>query len=283
MRLQGFLPALWEALRQQLNPVGKDLSGSIREAMDYRPVFDFSIAGHRIAVTEAVISMWITVAILIAVAFILAARIRERPGRRQAFFEWVLEGVVKICRSAGLTEAQTHAILPFVTTVGFFIMVSNLLSVFKLKPPAQNPAFPIVLALLTVVYIVVMTIRFIGFKGFCQAMLYPKASLLPFKVLDLAIKPISLAFRLFGNIFGAYILMEFVSLIIPAFLPGILGLWFDFADGLLQGGIFAYLTVVYIGEFVENQEALLEQRAESAHEKALERERQQRLQETGEL
>ena len=61
----------------------------------------------------------------------------------------------------------------------------------------------------------------------------------------------SLALRLFGNVFGAYILMEFIYIIIPVLIPGVVGLWFDLADGILQGAIFTYLTIMYIGEIVE--------------------------------
>lgn len=273
---QSFLSLLWEALLQQLNPVGKDLRFHIQEALDYRPIFEISIPGTSIRwpVTDAVVTMWITMVLLAVFALWSASRLKLRPSRKQTAVELLIDSVVKLCRNSGLTDEQTRRILPFVTTVGLWIMVSNCLSVFKLKPPAQNPSFPIVLSLFTIVYIIVMTIRFIGLKGFWHALLYPKASLLPFKILDIAIKPVSLAFRLFGNIFGAFILMEFVSLIVPAFLPGILGLWFDLGDGLIQGGIFAYLTVVYIGEFLENCHAHLEQREEQIREQK----RQKKLQ-----
>ena len=42
-----------------------------------------------------------------------------------------------------------------------------------------------------------------------------------------------------------------MSITVPIILPGIIGLWFDLADGLLQAVIFSYLTMSYIGEIVE--------------------------------
>ena len=65
------------------------------------------------------------------------------------------------------------------------------------------------------------------------------------------LKPVSLALRLFGNVFGATILLGFIKPVIPLILPSILGLWFDVADGLIQGLIFMYLTTTYLGELVE--------------------------------
>ena len=76
-------------------------------------------------------------------------------------------------------------------------------------------------------------------------------ALLPFKILDMIIKPCSLALRLFGNVFGAFVFMEFLYILVPVVLPAVFGLWFDLADGLLQAVVFSYLTMSYIGEIVE--------------------------------
>ena len=126
----------------------------------------------------------------------------------------------------------------------------------KVAPPAGNPAFPIALGLFTLLFVIVVGIHFVGIRGFLLTLLYPKAALLPFNILDYFIKPISLAFRLFGNIFGAYILIEFISLVVPLLVPTILGLWFDVGDGIIQGLVFAYLTLNYVGEIVERAEEM---------------------------
>lgn len=272
---ENFFRLLGQKLLEQLNPVDKNLGEHIRATMDYSPLFTINLFGFKLAVTEAIVTMWITMVILAILGFWFASRLKINPTKKQTAVELLIDSVIKLCANSGLNAEQTKTILPFVTTMGLLLMISNCLSAFKLKPPAQNPSFPIVLALFTLGYIIFMTIKFIGLKGFWHSLIYPKASLLPFKILDIAIKPVSLSFRLFGNIFGSFILMEFVSLIVPAFIPGILGLWFDLGDGIIQGGIFAYLTIVYIGEFLENNEALLEDR----REKELEKERERRKKE----
>jgi F-type H+-transporting ATPase subunit a len=92
--------------------------------------------------------------------------------------------------------------------------------------------------------------------------------LLPFKILDFFIKPVSLSLRLFGNVFGAYILMEFIYIVVPMILPGLLGLWFDIADGILQGVIFSYLSITYIGEVIESAQESKHNKEEQAQAKA---------------
>ena len=65
------------------------------------------------------------------------------------------------------------------------------------------------------------------------------------------VKPLSLSLRLFGNVFAAYVFMEFLSITVPLILPGVAGLWFDIIDGIIQAIVFSYLTMSYIGENVE--------------------------------
>jgi F-type H+-transporting ATPase subunit a len=86
--------------------------------------------------------------------------------------------------------------------------------------------------------------------------------LFPFKVLEYVIKPASLCLRLFGNILAAFTIMEliyfavksFVGLVVPAFLPAFFSVYFDLFDGLLQAYIFSFLTCLYIGEAIEEEE-----------------------------
>ena len=88
-------------------------------------------------------------------------------------------------------------------------------------------------------------------KGFWLSLTQPIIIMLPFKLLDYVVKPLSLALRLFGNVFAAFVFMEFLSVSIPLILPGIVGLWFDIIDGMIQAVVFSYLTMSYIGENVE--------------------------------
>jgi F-type H+-transporting ATPase subunit a len=58
--------------------------------------------------------------------------------------------------------------------------------------------------------------------------------------------------RLFGNVVGAFIIMELIKCLVPVVLPTVLSLYFDFFDGLLQAYVFVFLTSVYIKEAIED-------------------------------
>lgn len=244
-----FLARLWDAIVGELR-VG-DIGEAMRDAIAVREAFHFSLFGIRIVVADSVVVTWGVMVLLAIAAFFLGRRLKEIPKGMQIAVEGLVDGVVSVCANA-MDRKLAERTAPYVGTIGLFIAFSNLTSVLKIPPPAKNPAFAIALALATIFYVIATGIRMVGLKGFWQSLLYPNKALLPFKLLDYMIKPISLSLRLFGNVFGAFILMEFIYIVVPAVIPGVLGLWFDIADGILQGLIFAYLTVIYIGEILEN-------------------------------
>ena len=59
-------------------------------------------------------------------------------------------------------------------------------------------------------------------------------------------KPVTLAFRLFGNILAGEILLELLYALVPYVLP-IVWLAFSLAIGIIQAFIFAMLVTSYLG------------------------------------
>lgn len=228
-----------------------DIGTGINAAISSHTVFRINIGGKTLPVSDAVVSTWIAIVVIAILAYWLGKGYQDVPKGKQVVTEGYVGLFMNLCRGQHMTEAQSEHVAPFIGTMAALICISNCFSVFKLTPPAKDPVFPITLAIFTVGYVIFTGIQLVGLKGFWKSLIYPKAALLPFKLLDYMIKPISLSLRLFGNIFGAFILMEFIYIIFPIILPGVLGLWFDLADGLLQGAVFSYLSIIYIGEIIE--------------------------------
>lgn len=269
--IKEYFSALKERVAEelQIGNIGEEISRAIIP----KKVFGINLFGMEIQVSDAVLATWVVMLAILALAIYFGRKTEHVPTtKRQQVAETLVDLVMKLCRNSNMSEEQAEAVAPFVGTIAIFIALTNLSAMFKIPPPAKNPAFPIALALFTIVYVVYMSIRFVGLKGFWASLTYPKAMLLPFKILDYFIKPISLSLRLFGNIFGSFILMEFIYIIIPAIVPGVIGLWFDLADGILQGVIFTYLSATYIGEVIEGahmaHEAAEHDKAEKAEKQA---------------
>lgn len=245
-----FFKAFWDKLVEAV-AIG-DIGEEIVNAITPKTMFSFNLSGYEVLITDATFVSWIVMVLILGLVLWLGHNPQRLPTtKRQLVAESLVTLLLKLCQSSGMTYEQSEKVVPFVGTIAIFISLTNLSALFKIAPPAKNPAFPLALAIFTVIYVIWMSIRLVGLKGFWDSLIYPRAMLLPFKLLDYLIKPISLSLRLFGNIFGSFILMEFINIIVPAIIPGLVGLWFDLADGILQGVIFTYLSITYISEVVE--------------------------------
>ena len=230
----------------KVGDIGEEINHGILQWKQY-----FMIGDLKAVITDAIIVSWIAIALMILLLCLLTKGINKKPNTRQTLMWVLVDLILDTCAGFGMTREQGERIAPMIMSIGAVIMGCNVISVFKISPPAKNIAFPTAMALVAIVYVLVMSIKFVGIKGFVKYMTNPMPALLPFKLLDFIIKPISLTLRLFGNVFGAFVFMEFLYIVIPAIIPGLFGLWFDIIDGMIQAIVFAYLTMSYIGEIVE--------------------------------
>ena len=75
--------------------------------------------------------------------------------------------------------------------------------------------------------------------------------LLPINILEVFIRPLSLCMRLFGNVLGAYIVMELIKMVVPIFVPMVFSMYFDVFDGGIQAYVFVFLTSLFMQEKME--------------------------------
>src|SRR4029078_4047961 len=90
-------------------------------------------------------------------------------------------------------------------------------------------------------------IRNSGLRNYARHFVEPFPILLPLNVLEELIKPLTLALRLFGNIFAGGIMLALIGLLpfYALWAPNLLWKLFDMAIGGIQAFIFALLTVLY--------------------------------------
>ena len=74
--------------------------------------------------------------------------------------------------------------------------------------------------------------------------------MLPFKILEDFTKPLSLSFRLFGNILADELVVSVLVFLVPLILP-IPVMFLGLFTSAIQALIFATLAAYYIGEAVE--------------------------------
>ena len=245
-----FWEAFVEQFAERLGP--KDIGAEISEAIMQVQMY-FTVGDYTILITDAIIVTWIAVIIMLIIVGVMLGKPSKdhKLTMGQTILVSLTELVIKTAMGFGMNRKQAEEVTPMIMTFGLVLIACNSISYFHLPPPAKNVAFPVGCAIVAILYVIVMTIKFVGLKGFWLSLTQPIIIMLPFKLLDYVVKPLSLALRLFGNVFAAFVFMEFLSIAVPFVLPGIAGLWFDIIDGMIQAVVFSYLTMSYIGENVE--------------------------------
>lgn len=75
----------------------------------------------------------------------------------------------------------------------------------------------------------------LGVKKWLHKFVEPIAIVTPINILEVFTRPLSLCMRLFGNVLGAFVIMELIKMVVPVVLPAVFSLYFDLFDGLLPG------------------------------------------------
>ncbi len=202
-------------------------------------------------VTAEVTTMW-GIIVVVAVLSILATRnLKEEPGPLQNMLEVAL-GKLEGLFSGILGPARTEKYFPFLGTLFIFIIISNYVGLIPgagiltgFKAPTSSLSVTAGLGLCTFAATHYFGVRANGLRGYAKHFIKPVALMLPFLILDEFVRPVSLALRLFGNIFGEESVTEQLYEILPIGAP-IIMMALSLLFCALQAIVFSILTTIYI-------------------------------------
>jgi F-type H+-transporting ATPase subunit a len=208
---------------------------------------------------QVFITSWIVIAILLAASILATRNIQRVPQGIQNVMEYALEFVRDIAKNQ-LGEKEYRPWLPFIGTLFLFIFVSNWSGALipwrlihlpegELAAPTSDINTTVALALLTS-----LAYFYAGFSkrglGYFSKYVEPTPILLPIAILEDFTKPLSLSFRLFGNILADELVVAVLVLLVPLFVPipvMLLGLF----TSAIQALVFSTLAGAYIHEALE--------------------------------
>ncbi|MGP8161997.1 MAG: F0F1 ATP synthase subunit A [Candidatus Dormibacteria bacterium] len=215
---------------------------------------------------DTLISSGIAIAVTLAIGFVLARTVRSgKPGRLQMVFELFLSYVRSLIRQTVGEDAPAF-LLPLAATIGFFILVANWIDFFPLQQPVE-PAnadlnLPLAMGLIVFILSQAYAIRVRGLGGYFRHYLRPPFP--PLTIIEEVVKPITLALRLFGNIFAGVVMVYLLGSlfeawagtsvvtsalsVIPVFFMIVWKLFDVFFIGSIQAFIFMLLTIIYFGQ-----------------------------------
>ncbi len=205
-----------------------------------QPVFEI----FGITIDQTVFAMMIVSAVLIIIALYLRSSLKsEVPTGAQNVAEFLVETINGFVTSTMGDDKKGFA--PYMGTLLLFIGLSNISGIFGLRPPTADINVTATLAVLTFLQIHYFGLRKKGF-GHIKGMAEPFILFLPLNIIGELAKPVSLAFRLFGNIFAGSVILAMIYGAFALFVPIVPHMYFDLFAGLLQSFIFVMLTMVFI-------------------------------------
>lgn len=226
------------------------LASSLLEELNCETVFTIPIFGG-IGIAESTVITWVIMGVLVLAALLLTRNLKvDHISKRQAAAESIVTWLNGFVEDMIGKEGKQY--VPYLVTVLLYIGVSNVIGLFGMKPPTKDLNVTAGLALMSIVLIEAAGIRKKGLKKWGKSFAEPVPIIAPINVLEIFIRPLSLCMRLFGNVLGAFVIMELIKQLVPVVVPLPFSFYFDIFDGLIQAYVFVFLTSLFIKEAVED-------------------------------
>jgi F-type H+-transporting ATPase subunit a len=235
------------------------------KGLDIKTVFTLTLFNFEIPITETVIISWVIMLILIVASLLLTRRLKQVPTGSQAILETAVEALNNFAKNQFGRFAKYLG--PYMGSLFLFLLFANILPVlsplplkvfghqftplFEIRPPTKDINVTASLAVISILLVLICGFAARGFIGWFKNLFNPVPIMLPFNLMDYGTRLLSLSLRLFGNILGGFVLMSMIEGVLPIALPVVPSLYFDFFDGIVQAGIFVFLTSLYISEAVK--------------------------------
>lgn len=206
---------------------------------------------------NAVMSILVVVIIALVVVPISRRLSVESPGKLQSVLEVLITGLRDLIEDV-VGHGAGSRFLPIICSLAFFIFVGNIFGIFYfVQPPTADPSTTFALSITAFIFYNVVGIKDNGVLKYMKHFLGPVIFLAPLmfviELISHAARILSLAIRLFGNIFGEHSASAIFFSMFPFLLPWpmmVLGIF----GSLLQAFIFIMLTMAYLNGAVGAEE-----------------------------
>ena len=191
-----------------------------------------------------VIGSLLVTLVLVLLALVATRNMKEKPSGIQSAVEFGYEYLIGVIESSVPEGARGCA--PVIITLFLFILFSNLIGVVPwIDSPTADLNVPVGLAMVVFGMMIYYGIKSKGFIGYFKSFIKPNVLFLPINLIETFTKPITLAFRLFGNIFAGELLILILVNLIPIGVPTAFSLFHVFI-GVIQAYLFFMLSLAYI-------------------------------------
>lgn len=209
-------------------------------------------------VTGEVIAMWIMLLLVAAICLPIRKSLKMKPGKLQNVIETGVEYLINFFTDL-LGGKKAKKYFPFLATMFIFILLSNYSGLIPgvgltdyVKAPTASLSVTAGLGVLTFFFLQISGMRH-SVKHYFKHFVTPMFFMLPLLLLDEVIKPVSLALRLYGNIFGEETVIEELYHLFPIGVP-IIMMVLSILFCALQAMVYTMLVSIYLDEMTEEPE-----------------------------
>ena len=249
--------------------------GLSQKALDIARPFGFPI-------NNSMVVTWIVALGLIVMARLATRKMTDVPGGVQNFFEWLVESLYEFLESI-IGPQLVKRTFWFFATIFIFILAANWIGLlpgvgtigwghptdhgFKVEEPlfrGANADLNLTLAMSLIFFAcwIVWAVQEVGVRGIAHELFAPKGEMTGalrilmiavffaaglLEIVSILFRPVSLSFRLYGNIFAGENMLEAMATMVPG-LGWLLPIPFYFMEllvGLVQAMVFMLLTAVF--------------------------------------
>ena len=269
-------------LAAMFSPALACAAGTEHEVLPLKPTALFQL-GH-FTVTNSMLVSWIVAAAVILFAQIATRNIKTVPSGAQNFWEWLVESLYNFLEAI-IGSDLVRRTFWFFATIFIFILFTNwaglipgvgtigwghpdpATGVFHIDRPllrGANADLNMTTAMASVFFVLwlIWAFQANGIIGFFKHLFGPKGEVVGWlaflmiiifflvgllEIVSILFRPVSLSFRLFGNIYAGETMLESMSSIVPA-LGWLIPIPFYFMEllvGVVQALVFMLLTAVF--------------------------------------
>ncbi|MCL2202132.1 MAG: F0F1 ATP synthase subunit A [Oscillospiraceae bacterium] len=204
-------------------------------------------------ITDTLVSTWILMGVLIAFAIVVRIKIRKF-NEVPTGFQNVVEALVELFDNYLRNTVGNRLMFlgNWFFTLFVFILLSNIGGVIPgFRPPTADWSMTIALAVVTFALIQIIGVKFQGMQ-YIRGLFRPMFLFFPINLIGELARPVSISFRLFGNMLAGLIIMSLIYSVAPIFarfvIPAALHAYFDIFSGVLQAYIFVTLSMSFVAD-----------------------------------
>ena len=213
-------------------------------------------------ITETVCWAVIVAVIMIVFAIISTRNLKQYPKGFQAVAELIVEVVYNFVKNT--MGKHNIGFAPYIGTLFFFLLLCNALGLIGQRAATADMNFCFAMGILVFFLIQINSVKSKGVVHYLKEFAEPYPFMIPIKIIEEIVFPVSLSFRIFGNILAGFIIVELYMhmmhslsdkfhLPIPllqAVTPLPVNAFFDIFEPFLQAFVFSILTMSFIAKAI---------------------------------